>query len=185
MIKPHFLLPCHQFINGWNQGCQNSRKCYPRSHSRILRIFENYPQKILGNILPSFSLSKFENFRESPSKNSRIYFALILILEIREFSRITHEPSKILDVLEFPQGCPQGYPGAIPPHCNLIQSFKTLQIFSYCPRPRQFQKLVLSLISVMFTLQTFLCSLSVGLIVQYVLNVVGREYGRICNAAHL
>ena len=43
----------------------------------------------LSKMLPSFSFSNFENFRELPSKNSQKYIALILILEFREFSRIT------------------------------------------------------------------------------------------------
>ena len=43
----------------------------------------------LSKLLPSFSFSNFENFRELPSKDSQKYNALILTLELREFSRIT------------------------------------------------------------------------------------------------
>ena len=57
-----------------------------------------------SKILPSFSFSNFENFRELPSKNSQKYIALILILEFREFSRIPRESSKILE-FNFSQGC--------------------------------------------------------------------------------
>ena len=65
-----------------NQGCQNSRKYYPHSHSQILRIFENCPQKILRNILPSFSFSNFENFREyfdNPQKLSNLTFSRAVV----------------------------------------------------------------------------------------------------------
>ena len=51
----------------------------------------------LSKMLPSFSFSNFENFRELPSKDSRKFIALILTLEIREFSRISRESSKILE----------------------------------------------------------------------------------------
>ena len=58
----------------------------------------------LSKILPSFSFSNFENFRELPSKNSQKYIALILILEFREFLRISRESSKVLE-FNFSQGC--------------------------------------------------------------------------------
>ena len=59
-----------------------------------IQIWEKTDGLTLGmpkfsKMLPSFSFSKFENFRELPSKDSRKYNALILILEFREFSRIT------------------------------------------------------------------------------------------------
>ena len=61
----------------------------------------------LSKMLPSFSFSNFENFRELPSKDSRKFIALILTLEIREFSRISRESSKILEVT-VSQGCRNG-----------------------------------------------------------------------------
>ena len=59
-----------------------------------IQIWEKTDGLTLGmpkfsKMLPSFSFSKFENFRELPSKDSRKYNALILSLEFREFSRIT------------------------------------------------------------------------------------------------
>ena len=47
---------------------------------------------------------KFENFRELPSKDSRARYCPHSHLKFQEFSRISQESSKILEVI-FSQGC--------------------------------------------------------------------------------
>ena len=62
--------------------------------------------------------SKFENFRELPSIDSRNIFCPHSQLKFREFLRISRESSKILEVI-FSQGCRNrggGHLSTTPPH---------------------------------------------------------------------